>query len=279
MTEETAVRTADEQNVPLGGIPAATREVLVSPEIELAVAEVRFTSSFSQVPEEFAPKFRALASQVGLSLAKIEPMAEHTFNVEFSPNTSRAQVEEGAKGWRFGTANGDLTITVLPSVLVVQTNRYRRWSESLAPALNLAVSAVSSLLRPTLRQRIGLRYVNRLTSPGAESVAAWSSFIDESLIGPFAHPVFGPRLIGAQQLLEIALEESSGAVVRHGPFRDEALGGSYSYLVDLDVFDVSSEVFSEQEIVGRLQRMNRTALALFQQCVTPDKRVEMGGAQ
>jgi uncharacterized protein (TIGR04255 family) len=58
-------------------------------------------------------------------------------------------------------------------------------------------------------------------------------------------------------------------VLRHGPIPDQA-SKSVSYLLDLDASANGASPFKAAEVLDVAERLNRTALSLFQACVSPD---------
>jgi hypothetical protein len=48
------------------------------------------------------------------------------------------------------------------------------------------------------------------------SVSAWRGKIDDALSGPVLNKVFGDMVCGAQQQVEIKLDDHHGALLRHG---------------------------------------------------------------
>ena len=63
------------------------------------------------------------------------------------------------------------------------------------------------------------------------------------------------------------LDDHHGALLRHGPVRDDS-GKCVQYLLDTDVFRHSSFTFDVREVVISAERLNRTSLSLFQASVT-----------
>jgi len=160
--------------------------------------------------------------------------------------------------------------TLLPNLAIVQVRGYERWRTSLRPQLEAMLTATEQHAAPTIVQRLGLRYINRLTGTPGESPEAWARRIAPAFRGPLAEPSIGRLLRGAHQQLELALEPDVGAIIRHGLVPNPA-DNEFGYLIDLDVFDTTSRVFSGDAIVDRIQRLNRTAFRLFQLMLTEEQ--------
>lgn len=135
--------------------------------------------------------------------------------------------------------------------------------------LEVLLDAVAKELAPSLVQRIGLRYVDRFVDPSCKTLRDWFGKIDNTLLGPLGNPVFGSMVRQAQQQVEVTLDGRHGAVLRHGPIHDQS-SKSVNYLLDLDVFAHAATTFNPSEVVDAAERLNRTALSLFQACVSAE---------
>jgi uncharacterized protein (TIGR04255 family) len=174
-----------------------------------------------------------------------------------------------AQGWQISSADGQHSMTVFPSSVIWQVGAYKRWSLSMRAPLEVLLGAIAADLSPLLVQRIGLRYVNRFIDPACMAVGDWDGKIGATLLGPLRNPVFGEKVTGAQQQVEITLDSRHGALLRHGPIPDQA-SKSVNYLLDLDVFANAASPFIVTEVLGSAETLNRTALSLFQACVSVD---------
>jgi uncharacterized protein (TIGR04255 family) len=254
--------------LPLGGLPPADRTLLAKPPLDVALIEVRFAPVTEAITTEQMLAMRGFASEL-VRFDRLEPARSEMVQVNVTPTGPQTTVQQKSDGWRLVTADGALSATLLPEALVIQTRNYLRWSVSLKPPLEALLGALAQVLPPSLVQRIGLRYVDRFVDPSAVNAAAWQGRIDSHLLGVSGHPLLGDKIVGAQQQLEVSLGPTQGAVVRHGPFTDLAVG-SVSYLLDIDVYDGASVAFEAAALVATAERLNRTALSLFQAVLTPE---------
>jgi uncharacterized protein (TIGR04255 family) len=88
----------------------------------------------------------------------------------------------------------------------------------------------------TLRERLGLRYVDEIRHPEAKKPADWRRFLNEKLLGMVGGGELGDDVI--QALQEIRLREDDGILaIRHGYLGAEVAGGEPFYLLDLDYYD------------------------------------------
>lgn len=258
-----------EETGPLAGLPPADRTLLARPPLELAVLEVRFVADAVDVAAEVALSAQERLAGLGRAYARLERAQENRIEIQMQPGAAPvSQVRSIAQGWQLHAADGSGHVTLLPGAVVLQTTRYERWSVTLRPVLEVLVGVAEEFLTPSVVDRIGLRYVDRFIDAGARTPAAWRGRIQLELLGAACHPIFGAHVRGAQQQIELSLGAAQGALLRHGPFADPAVGGAISYLVDIDVYDAQSSRFRTADLVRRAEVLNRTAASLFQAALT-----------
>jgi len=262
-------------DVPLGGLTPAERVLLQKPQLELAVVEVRFVGAQEAVTSEQALAIRDAMDVAGYELPQVQPAQTQDLTLRIDNGEVEPEVNTRAAGWVLTSADGLFAATILPGVIAIQTTRYERWSNSLEAPLFAVLKSVGASLKPTIVQRIGLRYINRLHDEAASTIAAWTDAIAPSFFGVLNDPEIGPKAVACQQQVSLELGDTQGAVIRHGVFSDPSSRGMYSYLVDIDAFDHHSRAFSENDICDRARALNRTALSLFQQVVTREYRDTM----
>jgi uncharacterized protein (TIGR04255 family) len=254
---------------PLGGLPSADKTLLASAPLEVAICEVRFTSSQSGVSVETVERIRdALAKTLDVDLPNIQPATQGMVQVNFKVGGASWSGDE-TKGWQVSSADGQHSATVLPNSVIWQVGTYKRWSLSMRAPLEVLLGIIATDLSPSLVQRVGVRYVNRFTDPSCKTLGDWNGKIDATLLGPVSNSVFGKKVTGAQQQVEIALDGRHGVLLRQGPIPDQA-SKTVNYLLDLDVFANAATPFKAAQVLETTERLNRTALSLFQACVSVD---------
>jgi uncharacterized protein (TIGR04255 family) len=244
--------------------------LLTNNRIEAAVAEVRFLGAEKeQFSSDDATAMLAELSE-RTAVTRLETAEQRELSFSFVGGDPEPSVEVTSRGWRFSSADENQLFTLLPNIAIVQVRGYERWSTSLRPQLEAMLATTVQHAAPTIVQRLGLRYINRLVGTPGEPPQAWARRIAPAFHGPLAEPTVGRLLRGAHQQLELALEPDVGAIIRHGLVPNPA-DDEFGYLVDLDVFDTRSKVFSVDEVVNRVQRLNRTAARLFQLMLTEEQ--------
>jgi uncharacterized protein (TIGR04255 family) len=256
-------------DVPLGGLPSADKTLLANAPLEVAIIEVKFTSSTAEVPVEVAARIRdALAEVVTVDFPTIQPATQRAMQINFNAQGASWSGDQ-MTGWQVASSDGQHSAMILPGSVVWQVGDYKRWSLSMRAPLEVLLSAVEMDPAPSLVQRVGLRYVDRFVDPSCKSIGDWVGKIDTTVLGPLGNVVFGGMVRGAQQQIELALDGRHGALLRHGPIYDQT-SKTVNYLLDLDVFAHGASAFAVADIVATAERLNRTALSLFQACVSAD---------
>jgi uncharacterized protein (TIGR04255 family) len=256
-------------DVPLGGLPSADTTLLADAPLEVAIIEVRFTSALAEVPAEVAARVRdALAEVLEVDIPNIQPATQGTMQINFNAGGASWFGDE-AKGWQVASSDGRHSATVFPGSVIWQVGDYKRWSVSMRAPLEVLLNVVAADLAPSLVQRIGLRYVDRFVDPACKTLGDWFGKIDDTLLGPLGNPIFGSMVRQAQQQVEVTLDGRHGALLRHGPIHDQS-SKSVNYLLDIDVFAHAASSFKPSEVVDAAERLNRTALSLFQACVSAE---------
>jgi len=256
-------------DVPLGGLPSADKTLLANAPLEVAIIEVKFTSSTAEVPVEVAARIRdALAEVVTVDFPTIQPATQRAMQINFNAAGASWSGDQ-MTGWQVASSDGQHSAMIFPGSVVWQVGDYKRWSLSMRAPLEVLLSAVEMDLAPSLVQRVGLRYVDRFVDPSCKSLGDWVGKIEATVLGPLGNAAFGGMVRGAQQQLELALDGRHGALLRHGPIYDQA-SKTVNYLLDLDVFAHGASAFVMADVIATAARLNRTALSLFQACVSAD---------
>lgn len=264
------------------GSAAASREdlghrfTLDKPAIELAVAEIRYRSEAGSISQAAGLEFRESLRACGLDMDGFEPMATQEVNFEMTPAGGHATARTADQGWVCRDTKTGMVVTLMPGSLSIQTRVYRRWSETMQPAVTTALYALRDLRAPTLRTRVGLRYVNRFVDYAASAPAAWSARFDKGLLGPLVSGPIASLVRGSQQQLELGWPDGLGGLIRHGAFADAAANHSYSYLIDIDLFDGATELFDADECLERVTTLNRRSAELFRSMLSSTHLDERG---
>lgn len=252
------------------------RFTLARPPIEVAAAELRYPATGPEIPQKVALELRSRLRAIGLRMDGLEQSVQQEFSLEVSPDKAAASSNISSRGWQMTDSHQGLTLAIMPTSLSVQITAYARWSKSLEPVLREACEVLRDLVGLELRSRVGLRYINRFTNPEALSAADWVGRFDGNLLGPVAGGPLAGTVVSAQQQLELDFADGVVGVLRHGPFVDAAVNRTYSYLLDIDIFNTSTEQFDPSQTLELWRRLNRRAASLFKALMSDELSSERG---
>lgn len=270
---------AGAKDVPLGGLPAADQTLLRNAPLEVAIVDVRFAGA-EAVPIDVAIAIRdALTEATGMQFPQIKPAQQRMVQIELGPDGSQLSNKEGLTGWQILSVDGSNMVTVMPDNVIMQTTSYSRWSDSMGQPLSAVLGVLAETIKPELRTRLGLRYVDRFRDPEASKPGAWRGRLRDEILGPLGSEDFGELVRGAQQQLELYIDVNHRSILRHGFTSEE--DQSVGYLIDIDVFNELSIPFDADNIAANAVQLNRTALSLFQSCLNIDylRSLQGEGAQ
>ncbi len=246
------------------------RRPLERPPVELVVFELLLLGEAPAVTSKDAFVFKNMLQAVGWHAERVEPAQRRSLGLKMVDGEPEVVIGEQASGWSLIAADGSVTVSVFPAVVTAQINNYKSWGQSLAPGLAVLLEALAKVLDPSGVQRVGLRYVNRLIDEAAAEPRAWGGRVDASLLGPVLHEELGAALVSAQQQVDLAWSPTERGVLRHGPFKDGSLGGSLSYLLDIDISDAGSGTFDTARVLSVADALHLRALSVFQASLTSE---------
>jgi uncharacterized protein (TIGR04255 family) len=246
-------------------LPPPSFRFLPRSPLELVVCQVRHE-------ERRIEPHVALAIQEALGgpdgdFGRIEQVELHSAVLAVAAGGSVPPVSEVAHGWHLKTTDGGWTVALLPDHVSLETTRYTTWSD-FHPRLEATIRAVESVASPTMEQRLGLRYVDRLRGLPVDSPADWSRWIQPSVLGPALHDVLGQAVTSSRQQIDLDLGHGRVCVLRHGMVRDP--DGNPSYLLDFDVYRQQARRFSANDLVKAVDEFHQTADSLFEQVITSE---------
>lgn len=249
--------------------------VLDRPVVEVAVFEIRYQSGLSGVSMEqgFALRDR-LRSATRLEVWRVERSQTQEMALQLGPGGPVG--EQRSDGVKLSEATSGLEVSVFPALASVQVKTYARWSESFKPFIEAVLHAVEDVVAPGSRERLGLRYVNRFVDPEAVTPRAWGSRLERSLVGFLVDGPYADHVIGAQHQLELDLDARTRATLRHGLLPGDRPGAPYAYLLDVDAFATSTEIFSADDAIAVAEHLNTSAAELFRRSLGPGLEETLG---
>jgi uncharacterized protein (TIGR04255 family) len=181
--------------------------------------------------------------------------------------------------WRFADVEGHWRVSLTQNFLALETTKYTSRSDFLA-RLSEVVTPLDALIQPKLLDRIGIRYIDRISGPDLGDIA--------DLVRPEVRGIAGsPAASHAVHSLSESLFEIDGARVL-GRWGRLPAGGTVdpaaiepidepSWILDLDMFSSSPMPFSSDRVVSDASRFAERIYTLFRWAVTPTFLQRYGG--
>jgi len=136
------------------------------------------------------------------------------------------------------------------------------------------LEALQSTLKPRVQLRFGLRYINELRHPKAQTFEAWKELgLNPAMLGIAAQNVFGGEV--TQTVNEVVTKRADGQLlIRHGaltgttvmPVLTAAPKQGLFYLLDLDYYDEQPTDFNPRPL-DRIILYNEFLYRIFRWCI------------
>jgi uncharacterized protein (TIGR04255 family) len=235
------------------------------------IAQVRFPKSLAVEERATAAAFQKLV-QVEYPVLRHEQIQTVIVGPE-----GTAQAAETS--WRFADVDNHWRLSLAPEFLALETTNYTSRADFL-DRLQRGLSALHQIIDPKLTDRIGVRYIDRVTGPAFKQLP--------KLVRPEALGIFDTPL---QKYVRHALTESLLAVddgvirmrtavmppnATHDPTALEPVAEP-SWILDLDMFSEKSEPFAPAEVMARATRFTERVYALFRSLITEEFLRQYGG--
>ncbi len=253
--------------MPLNLPPPDKRQLARSP-LSLVVCQVQYENSPVVSDARFVLGFHeALGGRKGL-YPTVEPLQEQRFNISVGTEGPQSAASGLQIGWRLLSKDRHWAVSIMPTHVSLQTTNYTTWSGDFRKRLHSVLDATAMHVSPALEQRLGLRYVDRVTEPAVDSPQEWRDYIAPEFLGPILHEQLGPAVVASLQQIELDAGEDMRCSIRQGLAPDSAREDSLTYLLDFDIYRQDVRDFDSDDVKGAADAFNVLALQLFQQAVT-----------
>jgi uncharacterized protein (TIGR04255 family) len=257
---------------PMALPPPPERPLARAPLVRV-IAQLRFPEVLSIERREFVAPF-----QDSIRAAYPVLRQDHTHGLLLTPAGVGAAKPQVA--WRFSDLEGVWRVSLTPGFVALETTRYASRGDFLA-RLRAVLQALGDHVQPAQLDRIGIRYVDRLTGAPLESISA--------LVRPEVRGLAGTGAAGNMlHSLSETMFESHGArlLARWGclppegtldPAAIEPIAEP-SWILDLDMFSTGAVPFAIDPVVEQARRYAERIYTVFRWAVT-DEFLNRFGAQ
>lgn len=176
--------------------------------------------------------------------------------------------DQGPSGWQMKSDDGAWTVTLQPESFSLETSSYVDWAD-FRERLQTLTDALAEAYNPTLEVRVGLRYVDEIDDPVVTSPVGWRGHIRDELLGPLAHPEFGPSVRALMQQVDFDAGDGYRVTLRHGTNPTPG-NANLTYVLDHDCYRQAARAFAASDVMSCLDDLHRVALQVFQSAITPE---------
>jgi uncharacterized protein (TIGR04255 family) len=253
-------------------LPEPDRTQLAHSPLQLVVCQVRFEETLAvSDPKLILAIHQRLGGRAG-HYKRIESVKGTRIELQVGPGGATFPPAEATQsGWRL-VSDDAWTVSVMPDHVALETSKYTTWGGDFRPRLVELVDAATAEIKPATEQRLGLRYIDRITRPLVVEAAEWEPYVAPEFLGPILHPSLGPAVKTAQQQIILEFDGGVRCLLRNGFLADPNADGRLTYVLDFDVFRAELQPFDPEGIKETADRFNHLSLQLFQQATTPELR-------
>jgi uncharacterized protein (TIGR04255 family) len=251
-------------------LPAADKTQLAHAPLELVICQVKFDETVAiSDSRTILDVHTRLGGRAG-QLSKVQESQVQVMEVPMGPaGPAGLPTTKTHRGWQLASDDGTWTATLLPDSLALQTTAFTSWKEDFGPRLHDLIDAVAEAAKPSMEQRIGVRYVDRIAIPDVHVPGEWDSWIAPELLGPILHARLGPGVRTIMQQVDLDVADDVRCTLRHGAMPDPNRRGMYQYILDADVFREGLRGFSSADVRAAADDFHDAAVKIFQQAITP----------
>ena len=182
--------------------------------------------------------------------------------------------------WRFGDTDGHWRVSLSPEFLALETTKYVSRADFFG-RLKVIAQALAEHLEPAQLDRLGVRYIDRITGAAVDDIA--------ELVRPEVRGITGTIAAthAAHALSETMFEVGDARVLARwgclppGGTVDPAAiepAAAASWILDLDMFSATATPFVVDQVVEQAQRYAERIYTIFRWAVTDAFLVRYGGA-
>ncbi|MBI2215903.1 MAG: TIGR04255 family protein [Candidatus Rokubacteria bacterium] len=181
--------------------------------------------------------------------------------------------------WRFADVDGHWRVSLTPDFLALETTNYRSRSEFLT-RLRAVVAALGEHVEPKLIDRLGVRFIDRITGAAVDDITKLVRSEVRGIIGTAA----GSHVVHTLSETMFELDDAR-VVARWGCLPPETTidPGAIepvpdkSWILDLDMFTAKPVPFVADQVVKDAERYAERIYTFFRWAVTDDFLRRYGG--
>jgi uncharacterized protein (TIGR04255 family) len=230
--------------------------------LRLVIGQLRFT-----IMPRFEQKAFIAGFQEAVRSEYPRVSRESTVTYQLSPTGINPSLGEIV--WRFSSRDNRWAVVVGESAITLEARGYSSMNNFLG-RFSRILEAASETLEVRDRLRLGLRYINEIRHPNAESLADWRTLLNPEFVCFEASSLLDARIDHTFQ--EIQMQRPDGVLaIRHGllngtvvsPLPQEQPTLGQFYLIDLDYYDTTECDLDISATVKQMQDYNDIMYRFF----------------
>ncbi len=183
--------------------------------------------------------------------------------------------------WRFSNLDQTWRVSLAPDFMALETTAYQSRTNFLAQLRDVS-GALEKHVSPKVIDRIGLRYIDRVTGSTVDDIA---KLIRPDAVGLSGGPLAGHVQHAISEMM-LTVSDNAGLLARwgklppHGTVDPTAIEpiGDRSWILDLDMFSTKPAIFSETEIMTKANLFAERLYTFFRWFVSEEFLRRYGSA-
>jgi uncharacterized protein (TIGR04255 family) len=237
------------------------------------IAQLRFPPVLAVEQREFVAPFQE-------ALRQSYPVLRQEQTQGLSVGPAGVTLARAQAAWRFHDLGGQWRVSLTPEFVALECTKYTSRSDFFA-RLRAVLAALDAHVQPKLVDRLGVRYIDRITGPAVEEIASLVRPEVRGVVGTAAaahvlHAVAETMfdLPGARVLARWG-QLPAGATVDPAAIEPAA---EKSWILDLDMYGTASRQFDIEQLLGDARNYSERIYAIFRWAVTSAFLERFGGA-
>ena len=237
------------------------------------IAQLRFPLVASIEQRDFVAPFQE-AIRASYPILRQEQTQQLLFGANIAPS-----IRSAGTAWRFGSEDGYWRVSLTSDFLALETTKYKSRSDFLE-RLQVVVAALAARVDPKLLDRLGIRYIDRISGDALAEIG--------KLVRPEVRGLAGTPAANAvsHSITEtVFAKDDVQALVRWGQLPPHVTvdpaaiepSDAPSWILDLDMFSAKSVPFSVEGVITDARRYMERLYTFFRWAVTPEFLKHFGG--
>ncbi len=244
------------------GLPQNERIQFKKSPLRLVIGQIRFT---------IMPRFeqKGFIADFQEAIRADYPKASREAVVTYQLSPTGINSDTSGTAWRFSSKDLQWAVVINEAALTLEARNYRSINDFIDRFQHL-LEAAQEMLEITDCLRLGLRYINEVRYPAAETLADWQELLTPKLVGFDAAQMLSGQLNHTLQEIQVSRHDGTFAI-RHGLLsgvavpplpKEEPIRGRF-YLLDLDYYDTNEYDLNVADILNKMRNYNETISSFF----------------